>query len=139
VVETGTAWGQTAEAIGRALVANGHGRLVTLESDRERAHFSAERCTGLPVTVRIGSSLDYTPDAPVDFTWFDSLCHLRAEEFRRYLPHFSGRAVVGFHDTGPQHPVRGYLEELVADGILPPPLYLPTPRGVCFARVEGSR
>jgi hypothetical protein len=91
------------------------------------------------VTVRIGSSLDYTPDAPVDFTWFDSLCHLRAEEFRRYLPHFSGRAVVGFHDTGPQHPVRGYLEELVADGILPPPLYLPTPRGVCFARVEGSR
>lgn len=139
VVETGTAWGQTAEAIGHALWANGHGRLVTIEPDRERAHFSAERCTGLPVSVHIGLSLDYTPEQPIDFAWFDSLCELRPREFIRYLPHMSSRGVVGFHDTGPQHPVRDLLQRLTDNGVLPSPLYLPTPRGVCFARVEGPK
>ena len=43
------------------------------------------------------------------------------------------------HDTGPQHVVRGCLDRLVTAGTLPPPLYLPTPRGVCFARIKGSR
>ena len=36
-VETGAAWGQTAERIGWALAANGHGHLYTLEPDRRRA------------------------------------------------------------------------------------------------------
>lgn len=139
VIETGTAWGQTAEAIGMALRDNGHGRLVTLEPDGNRAFYSRTRCSGLPVEVLEVASLDHVPDAPVDFAWFDSLCELRPREFIRYLPYFSGRAVVGFHDTGPQHPVRGLLEALVSDGMLSPPLYLPTPRGVCFARVEGPR
>lgn len=137
VVETGTAWGQTAEAIGRALLANGHGRLVTLETDLERVAAATKRCVGLPVTVRTRSSLDYTPDCPIDFAWFDSLTDLRHREFMRFLPHLSYRAVVGFHDTGPQHPVRRHLERLVANELLPGPMYLPTPRGVCFARVMG--
>lgn len=139
VVETGTAWGQTAEAIGRALAANGHGRLVTLEPDAGRADHSRQRCAGLPVDVLEQSSLDYAPDSPVDFAWFDSLTDLRHREFMRYLPHLSARAVVGFHDTGPQHPVRRHLERLVANELLPEPLWLPTPRGVCFVRVVGPR
>jgi hypothetical protein len=139
VIETGTAFGQTAEAVGHALAVNGHGRLVTLETEPERVCFSRNRCEGLPVTVLEMSSLDYTPDGPVDFAWFDSLTDLRHEEYLRYLPYLSCRAVAGWHDTGPQHVVRGYLDRLVTAGTLPPPLYLPTPRGVCFARIEGSR
>jgi hypothetical protein len=139
VIETGTAFGQTAEAIGHAVAANGHGRLVTLETDSERVAFSRNRCEGLPVTVLQMSSLDYTPDGPVDFVWFDSLTDLRHAEYLRYLPYLSFRAVAGWHDTGPQHVVRSYLDRLVTAGDLPPPLYLPTPRGVCFARIEGPR
>lgn len=137
VVETGTAWGQTAQAIGRALKANGHGRLVTLEPDAERVAFARDRCTDLPVEVRQEASLDYTPNGPVDFAWFDSLLDLRHQEFMHFLPHLSYRAVVGFHDTGPQHPVRRHLERLVAHELLPEPMWLPTPRGACFARVLG--
>jgi predicted O-methyltransferase YrrM len=134
VLETGTAFGQTAKAISRALLANGHGRLVTLETDPGRVTLSRARCAGLPVQVLEMSSLDYTPDAPVDFVWFDSLVELRPVELRRYLPYLSPRAVVGFHDTGPQHPLRHLLAPLEAEGLLVSPLYLPTPRGVCFAR-----
>lgn len=137
VLETGSAFGQTAEAIGRALAANGHGRLVTIEPDTHRAQATVDRCVGLPVLVRVCSSLDYVPEDALDFAWFDSLLELRPREFRRYLPFLSSRAVVGFHDTGPQHPVRQSLDPLVASGVLPPPLYLPTPRGVCFARILG--
>jgi len=133
VVETGTAWGQTAELIGQALKANGQGRLITLEPDPARAEHSRNRCAGLPVEVLQQSSLDWAPDGPIDFAWFDSLFHLRPEELRHYRLDFSTRAVVGFHDTGPQHPVRNSLDGLVADGLLEPPLFLPTPRGVAFA------
>ena len=135
VLETGTAFGQTAEAIGRALAGNGHGRLVTLETDPARAELSRTRCDGLPVEVLATPSLDYVPNAQVDLAWFDSLTHLRHLEYVRFRPYLSGRAVVGFHDTGPQHQVRGHLERLVHDGLLCAPMFLPTPRGVCFARV----
>lgn len=135
VIETGTCWGQTAEAIGRALKANSHGRLVTLEVESQKVEHSAKRCEGLPVEVLECPSLSYTPDAPVDFAFFDSLVELRPEEFRRYLPHMHPRTVVGFHDTGPQHRVRDLLRPLEEEGLIVP-LYLPTPRGVCFARVQ---
>lgn len=135
VVETGAAFGQTAEAIGRALQRAGQGRLVSLEVDPGRVASSRARCEGLPVEVLQMPSLDYTPDAPVDFAFFDSLVDLRPEEFRRYLPHMHARTVVGFHDTGPQHRVRDLLRPLEEEGLITP-LYLPTPRGVCFARVN---
>jgi hypothetical protein len=138
VVETGTAFGQTAELIGRALKRNGQGRLVTLEVDPERVQAAKERCHGLPVEVVQASSLEYMPPGPADFAWFDSLTHLRPQEFRRWLPHMHDRTVVGFHDTGPQHPVRGLLQPLEEEGLLAP-MYLPTPRGVCFARVTPKK
>lgn len=136
-IETGTAFGQTSEAIGKALQANKHGRLVSLEMDQARVQSSRQRCAGLPVEIRFQSSLDYTPDAPIDFAWFDSLFHLRPQEFRRYLPWMHSRTVVGFHDTGSQHPVRNLLLPLEDEGLIAP-LYLPTPRGVCFARVTQA-
>lgn len=138
VVETGAAWGQTAEAIGRALAANGRGHLTTLEPDAHRAAASRARCAGLPVTVLETPSLDYTPDQPVDLAWLDSLTHLRADEVRHLAPHASPRAVIGVHDTGPQHPTRRTVDQLAHEGLLAAPLYLPTPRGVCFARLRSG-
>ena len=137
VVETGTFVGNTAEAIGRALRANGHGHLTTLEVDRDLAEQAAQRCAGLPVTVLNVSSLQYEPPQLIDFAWFDCDAHRRQDAFRHLLPWMHSRTVVGFHDTGPQHPVRELLNPLVAGGLLVSPLFLPTPRGVCFARVEA--
>lgn len=135
VVETGTAFGQTAEAMGRSLARNGHGRLVSLETDAERVQEAKERCQRYPmVEIRQQSSLVFMPDQPVDFAWFDSLLHLRCEEFLRYYDLMTQRTIVGFHDTGPQHPIRPDIEALAAEGLLRP-IFLPTPRGVCFAQV----
>jgi predicted O-methyltransferase YrrM len=135
VVETGTCWGQTAEQIGHALLANGHGHLVTLEPDPEKAAASRSRCAGLPVTVLEQESLTWTPTGPVGFAWFDSLFELRAAEFRHYLPWLRAGTVVAFHDTGPQHPLRPDLNRLEQQGLLKL-LYLPTPRGVGLAQVQ---
>jgi hypothetical protein len=137
VVETGTAFGQTAWYIGDALRANGHGRLYTYETDANRVVLSADRVRGLPVTVLHKSSLhanlsDETP--PIGFAWFDSLTHLRQQEFRTLRVRMAHDAIVGFHDCGPQHPVRPDVERLAQEGLLRP-IYLPTPRGVMFAQV----
>lgn len=137
-IETGSWIGTTTEAIGRALARNGHGELVSLELDEAKAEQARVRCDGLPVTVLAQSSMAYTPDRPVDFAWFDSECDLRPLEFFRYAVAMHDRTVVGFHDTGPQHPVRELLAPLERDGTLSP-LYLPTPRGVMFARVNPRR
>lgn len=132
VVETGTCWGQTAEAIGRALEANGHGQLVTLEVEPQKVAYSADRCVGLPVQVTQCSSLAYTPDGPVGFAWFDSLLPLRVEEFNHYRPWLAAGALVGFHDTGPQF--GGFGPQIAAlEGVRP--IQLRTPRGVTFVEV----
>ncbi|MDB4915099.1 MAG: O-methyltransferase [Gemmatimonadetes bacterium] len=136
VLETGTCRGSTTEAIGRALRANGQGKLVSLEVDPECVAFARRRCVGLPVCILATSSMDYIPSCPIDFAFFDSLASLRALEFVRYARWMHDRTVVGFHDTGPQHTVRERLKHLEEEGMLVSPLYLPTPRGVMFARVR---
>lgn len=137
VIETGTAWGQTAEAIGKALKANGHGELVTLDVDHDRVRFSDMRCIGLPVICLEIPSLNYVPVDRVDigFAWFDSLVPLRSKEFMHFYKWMTpGKTIVGFHDTGPQHGLKPSIEELRRSGLLTP-IYLPTPRGVGFAQV----
>ncbi|MBX6722990.1 MAG: class I SAM-dependent methyltransferase, partial [Dactylosporangium sp.] len=89
VLETGTHAGTTAEAIGQALAANGHGWLVSLELDPAKASAAAERlaAAGLPVTVVGGDSRSYVPDRPIDFAWFDSSIEARVPEYERILPY----------------------------------------------------
>lgn len=132
VLETGTHTGTTAEAIGRALAANGHGRLVSLELDPGKASAAAGRLAAakLPVTVVTGDSRTYVPDQPIDFAWFDSSIEARVPEYERLLPFFSSRAVVMFHDTGPHHDVRRRLVKVESLNLI----YLPTPRGVAIGQ-----
>jgi len=132
VVETGTCFGQTAEAIGKALQANGHGRLDTLEIDPAKVEQSAARCEGLPVRVLACSSLDFTPEEPIGFAFFDSLLDLRIPEFQRYRPWLPIGSVVGFHDTSPH--MGNYGGQL--DGLNDiRSIRLRTPRGVTFGEV----
>jgi hypothetical protein len=134
-IETGTAWGQTAQRIGEALKANGQGTLDTLEPDRERANYAARRCDGLPVAVVRSESLEWFPPGKfIGFAWFDSLIALRVPEFRHFRQWMTGDTVVGFHDSADHHGLRPGIEALAGEGLLAP-IFLPTPRGVCFARV----
>jgi hypothetical protein len=133
-IETGSWLGTTTRAIGWALRQNGHGELVSLEIDTDKCNAARDLCGNLPTTVLNMSSMTYTPTRPIDFAWFDSQAELRPQEFLRYLPWMHDRTVVGFHDTGPQHPVRDLLAPLETCGVIQP-LYLPTPRGAMFARV----
>lgn len=134
VVETGTCWGFTAFAIGSALQANGHGRLVTLEVDAERAAAARERCAGLPVEVIECSSLEFTPEQSIGFAWFDSLLELRIPEFERFRPWLPHGTVVGFHDTSPyMGSVYGQFVEQIPGTRS---IRLRTPRGVTFTEVK---
>jgi hypothetical protein len=132
VIETGSAHGHTARAIGVALGQNGHGRLDTLEVDPELAQESRRRCANLPVTVHDLSSLDFTPAEQVGFAWFDSLIELRIPEFDRFRPWMRPGTIVGFHDTAPHH---GKWGQQIADHPGLRSIFLRTPRGVCFAEV----
>jgi hypothetical protein len=132
VVETGTCIGITARMIGEALAANGQGRLVTLEVDPERAAAAAAYCAGLPVEVRCQPSLEFTPEEPVGFAWFDSLLSLRVAEFERFRPWLATGTIVGFHDTGPHF---GQYGDDVAQIPGTRSIRLRTPRGVTFAEV----
>lgn len=132
VVETGTCIGQTAWIIGEALQANGHGRLVTLETDPERAAASQQTCAGLPVTVLCMASLEYTPTEPVGFAWLDSRVELRVPEFERFRPHLAPGAIVGFHDTSPHQGDWGRAVECLPGTRA---IRLRTPRGVTFVEL----
>ena len=135
VVETGSNTGQTTEAIGRALAKNGHGRLYSLEVDEALAAKAAERCEGLPVTVVIADSLAWSPPGDVGFAWLDSEPGIRHLELLRLRPHLLPGALVGVHDTGPQHVTYQFLKPLIADGVFLP-ITLRTPRGVTFGTVR---
>lgn len=134
VLETGTAFGFTAQAIGRALENNGQGRLITLEIAPRRVELAKSVCSGLPVVVLQADSMHYSPPGKLDFLWIDSLFELRDQEIKRYRNWASKRCVIGIHDTGPQHPMQAKLAALVRQKVIREPLYLPTPRGVAFTR-----
>lgn len=132
VIETGTCVGATARVLGEALVANGHGRMVSLEIDEAAAAVARQLCEGLPVDIRVQSSMEFLPDRPVGFAWLDSLIDLRIAEFLRFRPWFMPGTVVGFHDTGPHFGSWGRdVERLTGTRCI----RLRTPRGVTFAEV----
>jgi predicted O-methyltransferase YrrM len=142
-IETGTAWGQTAERIGQALFVNSHGRLVSLDTDPERVEFSARRCRGLPVEVLCMSAMEYTPTEEIGFAFFDSLFNLRVPEFLRYADNMRSGTVVAFHDSAPGHgggqfpSGRDLLNEIVAElGSVLDLVHFPTPRGITIGVVR---
>jgi predicted O-methyltransferase YrrM len=104
VIETGTATGDTALAIGHALAANGHGHLWTAEISEDAAKTAREAVDGLPVTVECVNSLDWDPPWPIDLAWIDSgAAEVRVGEIRRWAVQrkFRPGGLIGVHDTAP--------------------------------------
>lgn len=108
VLETGTSRGFMTKAIAEALEQNGHGVVHTYEPDADvlqEAHqnwYSADEEMVLPIIPYCQPSMVPWHGGDIDFAWHDSLIPLRVPEFEFYLPHYSERAVVCFHDTA-QH------------------------------------
>jgi len=139
VIETGTHTAQTAAAIGGALASNGHGRLITCETDRALADRAAYMLGQLPVQVLCGHSLDVLPPVlagagDVGLCWLDSSAQARRSELvllRRYL---APGAVIGVHDTRPgRPPARALAQPWLTV------LTLRTPRGVSFAQITEGK
>lgn len=151
VVETGTAFGYTAVAIGRALLRNGHGKLYTLEPNPQRRMAATalarqelfdERDREQFIEFLPNKSLNWTPPGEIQFAWFDSLYELRVKEFLCYhqLGCLKQGTIVGFHDwtSGVRRHHLDIQQEieryLVKPGYLKV-IYVPTPRGVALGEV----
>jgi predicted O-methyltransferase YrrM len=130
VVESGAAFGQTSSMIGRALSANGHGRLASYETDEERRELAAERCAGLPVQIILGEFGAPFPDG-IGFAWIDGHITRRVHDLYAVRTALARGAVVGVHDSGPQHGIRDEVEGVRWVRWI----NLPTPRGVLFGEV----
>lgn len=151
VIETGSAFGQTAELIGQVLHTAGVGHLVTFEVDPARVAATADRVAGLPVTVSHEESLvgiqrlvDLGPGRfPVGFAWLDSLFELRVAELEAICPLLTRNAIVGVHDcgdpTGTKYPEFAQQVADAADRLGFARLSLPTPRGVTFLQYKGIK
>lgn len=149
VIETGSAFGQTAHLIGQVLATAGVGNLITFEVDTARAAATAQRVAGLPVQVAIEPSIDGIENlvrlkhhnGTVGFAWLDSLFELRVPELRAIRPLLSPGAIVGIHDCG--EPIATKYREFsseVAKAAAPlrfSRISLPTPRGVTFLQWKG--
>lgn len=140
VVETGTHIGRTTVKIARALRQNGHGHLVGLEVDAERALLATCRVQAEApgwATVLRRSSLEFEPEAPIDLLFSDSAYEVRAQEIRRFRRWMTPRSIILIHDwtsgiRGHYRDIRADVEALRRDGVLDP-VYVPTPRGLVVA------
>lgn len=156
VIETGTAFGQTAWEIGMSLIKpdekpfqvlrEPYGKLITFEVDPERAEASRDRVRSLPVEVHqedslkgLGelSALVKTGQRPkIGFAWLDSLFELRVRELRLVAPHMTPGGIIGVHDCGEpgntKYPQFSTTIAREASNLGLSRLSLPTPRGVTF-------
>jgi predicted O-methyltransferase YrrM len=107
VLETGAADGLGTIALASACAANGFGVVHSVEIEpalcaQLRRRASGQRLSKF-VNVQCRSSLDFlqSTDQHFDIGWFDSLCEIRAKEFKICLD----RGIIGklavFHDTSP--------------------------------------
>src|SRR3546814_924616 len=149
VIETGSAFGQTAELIGQVLHTAGVGHLITFEVDPARVAATADRVAGLPVQVAPQASLDGIEMlrmngnlGTVGFAWLDSLFELRVAELEAIRPLLSPNAIVGVHDCGEPGSTKysAFSQEIAqaARRLGFNRLSLPTPRGVTFLQWKGE-
>ena len=104
VLETGTYHGLSASYIALALKANGKGKMSTIDPliYENRAQQTWEQL-GITDTIdfKCMRSLDYTPDAPIDFLFLDSEPQFRFHEFARFFEFVSPGGIILIHDLHP--------------------------------------
>lgn len=141
VIETGTAGADSSLAMGKALQANGHGKLYTIEIGRGRANAARARLAGLPVEVVDGDATrkDWSAlSGEIDLAFIDGGTD-RKREFMRVYPHLAPGAFVVFHDTGNSLSPLQVVNELVEEGLLDVPLLFPTPRGFALTKARDPQ
>lgn len=102
VVESGTGRGVAARFICEALLANGHGALVTFEQDEVFRDIAADTLEGLPATIRPGMSRD-SGLAP-DMVFVDCYGPIREPEITFWLTQHELNPLVVVHDACRPYP-----------------------------------
>lgn len=142
VLETGAWLGLAACAIGRGLLANGFGRLTTLEADPEphAAAVANIREYGLDGVVQAlpTASLEFTPGGRYDMAVFGSQPALSAAEFRRFRPWLDPGATLVFLGAAAGEAGCGGVRALVREGAVAG-IGFATPRGLFVARPTDAR
>ena len=139
VVETGTFSGISTLWIAEGLKANGRGRVITCEFDREIYENAKARiqASGLAewIELRNESSLDMKVEGTIDLFFSDSDMPIREQEIRRFLPQISPYGLILMHDASSHLKiVREAALKLEQDGLVSAVL-LPTPRGLVVAQL----
>jgi predicted O-methyltransferase YrrM len=134
VVETGSYEGWSALYMARALRRNGRGKLVTLELNHDLWNKTVSKVGDLFdewVQPVCGSSLEFTPTAPIDLLFIDSAIEIRMQEIDHFKPWLHKDSLVVVHDTR-----NSDLGELLAKRGDLVVLDLPTPRGVAILKLK---
>ena len=136
VVETGTFSGISTLWIAEGLKANGRGRVITCEFDREIYENAKARiqASGLAewIELRNESSLDMKVEGTIDLFFSDS-------DMPRFLPQISPYGLILMHDASSHlKTVREAALKLEQDGLVSA-VFLPTPRGLVVAQKREGR
>ena len=141
VIETGTADADTTMLIGTALHANKHGRAATIDISAFRVGRAIKRLGDLPVHVFEGDATTFgwgvfkpARERQIDLVFIDGGTD-RGAEFMNALPHLAPGCVTVWHDVANGCKPAAVVQQLVEEGVIEPPLYLPTPRGLAVARL----
>ena len=143
VVETGTFSGISTLWIAEGLKANGRGRVLTCEFDRE-IHENAKariQASGLAewIELRHESSLEMKVEGTIDLFFSDSDMPIREREIRRFLPQINPWGLILMHDASSHlKVVREAALQLERDGLISVVL-MPTPRGLVVAQKREGR
>ena len=145
VVETGAYLGDGTIKIAQALKENGAGRIISCETEKDRADYVNKRLieAGLqdtsegkePVAVVLhctGLNLIKQCGAQIDFAFIDSSPEgkVRGEEIKELLKTLRPLKMFALHDTAPQHPQINGVSISVANLVGLSHVYFNTPRGL---------
>jgi predicted O-methyltransferase YrrM len=143
VVETGTFSGISTLWIAEGLKANGRGRIITCEFDREIYKNAKRRIEASDladwIELRNESSLEMKVDGTIDLFFSDSDLPIREQEIRCFLPQINPFGLILMHDASSHLKiVREAALKLEREGLISVVL-LPTPRGLVVAQKREGR
>lgn len=141
VVETGTGDASTTEHVNAALLANASGRGFSIDIDARRSR-NAQKLMPTPnaITFLTGDATTFAwgnalLGLPVDLAFIDGGTN-RAAEFHNLAPWLAPGAFLVFHDMSNGTKPRAVVNDLALNGVITPPIFFPTPRGLALARLE---
>jgi prolipoprotein diacylglyceryl transferase len=143
VVETGTFLGVSTLYMAEGLKANGRGKIITCEPDKEVFAKAKEKIDGSGlgkwVDTRCESSMNIKVPGTIDVLFCDSLPELREPEVRHFLPQVNPNGLILMHDSSSHlKTVREAALRMEQEGLISVVL-LPTPRGLVLAQKREGR